>query len=341
MDEQKISIDIFQKLNLFKTSQPVFDKELESSKPKRNHVSLGVDKYSEQEEKELHLLKAVQQNEKIPTKKTIQYNEYETVGYMPNQDYYVHQIDNHQQNIFYDLTEEDFIFCEKNESISLDQLEFTLTALDLMFPFKYRSLNFQNPLTLTEIYEALRSIHSDQFTYNIRSDAQFPEFHSFMLMYQRFVERRKQLQNQPLISSLREKVQKNKQIFFQPYSDDIKKPQKTSQTVKIQTLLYNIFAEFATARELLNMQFYVKNYKSFIEKFGISQFDNIVDQPDLPMPFRPVSRAQQISETIDKIKHQKNPYEPGEGRSEFVQRRQGSQFSNFVAQCLEDDEVSD
>ena len=85
------------------------------------------------------------------------------------------------------------------------------------------------------------------------------------------------------------------------------------------------------------MQFYVKSYKAQIEKYGLGTFENIVDVPDIPLPFRQMSRAQAVSEAIDKIKNQKQSSEAVPGRQQVSVKRQGSQFCNFIQQCLEDE----
>ena len=156
---QVIDLDIFQKLHLYKMTQPQLDKEIDSDHRDRNRIKLGVLKDDEAEEQEKHLVRAVMQRQKIPTKRSIKEEGYTVTGYQPGMDYYVHCINEQKQNIFYDLIEEDFTFCERTE-VTLDQLEFSLTALDLMFPYKYKNLGFSNVETLKQIFQALTQIHA-------------------------------------------------------------------------------------------------------------------------------------------------------------------------------------
>ena len=58
----------------------------------QNRIRLGVLKNEEAEEREKHLIRAVMQREKIPTKKSIKEEGYNVIGYQPGLDYYVHCI---------------------------------------------------------------------------------------------------------------------------------------------------------------------------------------------------------------------------------------------------------
>ena len=76
-----IDLDIFQKLHLYKMTQPQLDKEIDSDHRDRNRIKLGVLKDDEAEEQEKHLVRAVMQRQKIPTKRSIKEEGYTVTGY--------------------------------------------------------------------------------------------------------------------------------------------------------------------------------------------------------------------------------------------------------------------
>ena len=65
---------------------------MDSEHRDQSRIKLGVNKNEEAEEREKHLVRAVKQHEKIPTKRSIKEEGYEVIGYQPGLDYHVHCI---------------------------------------------------------------------------------------------------------------------------------------------------------------------------------------------------------------------------------------------------------